>query len=317
MAAIVVSGLIKSYGSVRAVDGLGFTVDEGEVFALVGPNGAGKTTALEVLEGHRTRDAGQVSVLGFDPGTGGSAFRERIGIMLQEAGLDETFSIREMLVLYAGFYPHPLAVDEVIALVGLADKADVRISALSGGQRRRADLALALIGDPDLLFLDEPTTGFDPSARQHAWELVDRLRDLGKTVLLTTHYLEEAEHLADRVAIIAAGRLVAVGTPAELAERRMGGLSVIRFGLPPGTGAADLPRLGDGVRADGVRDDGSFQVRTRAPVADLHALTSWALDRGVALEALSLARPSLEEVYLDLVDGACSDGARPGAGTDA
>ncbi|HXV92745.1 MAG TPA: ABC transporter ATP-binding protein [Pseudonocardia sp.] len=296
MAAVVVEDLRKSYGEVRAVDGLSLTIAEGEVFALVGPNGAGKTTALEILEGHRRRDGGRVSVLGFDPQTGGSAFRERIGIMLQEAGLDEAFSTRELLTLYAGFYPRPRPVDEVLALTGLADKADARTSTLSGGQQRRADLALALVGDPDLLFLDEPTTGFDPSARQKAWELIDGLRDLGKTILLTTHYMEEAQHLADRVAIVAAGRLVALGTPAELAESRMGGLSVVTFRLPVGAGAGDVPRLGERMTAEGR----AVEVWSRRPTEDLRVLTTWAVDRDITLEALSLTRPSLEEVYLDL-----------------
>ncbi|HEX6256023.1 MAG TPA: ABC transporter ATP-binding protein [Euzebyales bacterium] len=295
MAAIEVDGLRKTYGSVRAVDGLSFTVARGEVFALLGPNGAGKTTTVEILEGHRSRDSGTVSVLGFDPEDGGGAYRERIGIVLQEAALDEEFSVRELARLYAGFFPAPRSVDEVIGLVGLTDKADVRIGTLSGGQRRRADLALGLIGDPELLYLDEPTTGFDPSARHAAWEMLEGLRELGKTILLTTHYMDEAEHLADRVAMIAAGRLVALGTPDELAEQQMASTTVITFVAPDEYGS--LPALHGRAQRDGHR----VEVRTSAPTDDLHELTAWALARGVELRSLRLARPTLEQVYLDVV----------------
>ncbi|MDF2711431.1 MAG: transporter ATP-binding protein [Nonomuraea muscovyensis] len=196
MSAVVVTGLRKEYGTVKAVDGVSLTVERGEVFALLGPNGAGKTTTVEILEGHRRRDGGEVSVLGFDPATGGRAYRERIGIVLQEAGFEEEFSVVELVRLYAGFYPRPRDPDEVIEQVGLKDKRDARVRALSGGQRRRLDLALGLVGAPELLFLDEPTTGFDPSARHHAWELIDGLRSSGTTILLTTHYMDEAQHLA-------------------------------------------------------------------------------------------------------------------------
>jgi ABC-2 type transport system ATP-binding protein len=293
--AIEVDGLRKTYGDVRAVDGLSFTVAPGEVFALLGPNGAGKTTTVEILEGHRSRDAGTVSVLGFDPEDGGRAYRERIGIVLQEAALDEEFSIRELARLYAGFYPTPRSVDEVIELVGLTDKADARIGTLSGGQRRRADLALGLIGDPDLLYLDEPTTGFDPSARHAAWEMLEGLRELGKTILLTTHYMDEAEHLADRVAVIAAGRLMALGTPDELAEQQMASMTVITFVAPDGHDP--LPSLRGQTQREGHR----VEVRTSTPTDDLHELTTWALARGVELGSLRLARPSLEQVYLDVI----------------
>jgi ABC-2 type transport system ATP-binding protein len=296
--AIEVEGLRKTYGSVRAVDGLSFTVARGEVFALLGPNGAGKTTTVEILEGHRSRDGGTVSVLGFDPEDGGRAYRERVGIVLQEAALDEEFSVRELARLYAGFYPSPRAVDEVIELVGLTDKADARIGTLSGGQRRRADLALGLIGDPDLLYLDEPTTGFDPSARHAAWEMLEGLRELGKTILLTTHYMDEAEHLADRVAVIAAGRLMALGTPDELAERQMASTTVITFVAPDEYGS--LPALRGRTRRDGQR----VEVQTSAPTEDLHELTAWALAREVELRSLRLARPSLEQVYLDVIEQA-------------
>ena len=223
MAAIEVTGLRKVYGGVAAVDGLDLTVGEGEVVALLGPNGAGKTTTVEILEGYRARDAGTVSVLGHDPQTGGRAFRERIGIVLQEAGFEDNFTPRELIRLHAGYYPHPRPVAEVITLTGLDEKADARVSTLSGGQRRRLDLALGIVGDPDLLFLDEPTTGFDPSARRRAWDLVESLRALGATILLTTHYLDEAEHLADRVVVIDHGRVVAHGTPEELAADRRSG----------------------------------------------------------------------------------------------
>jgi ABC-type multidrug transport system ATPase subunit len=294
--AIVVRGLRKDYGHVRAVDGLSLTVEHGEVFALVGPNGAGKTTTVEILEGHRRRSDGEVRVLGFDPETGGTPFRERVGMVLQEGGLDDAFSIRELLQLYAGFYPRPRQVGEVLELVGLGGQADVRVGTLSGGQRRRADLALGLIGNGELLFLDEPTTGFDPAARHHAWETIAGLRRTGTTILLTTHYMEEAERLADRVAIVAAGRVVALGTPAELAEREMRGLSTVAFDLAGGGGAGDLPRLDAAVTVEGNR----VQVRTSQPTRDLQVLTTWAVGRGIELGALTLSRPSLEDVYLDL-----------------
>ncbi|HKE98200.1 MAG TPA: ABC transporter ATP-binding protein [Actinomycetes bacterium] len=305
---VEVEGLRKDYGPVRAVDGLSFSVEEGEVFALLGPNGAGKTTTVEILEGYRTRTGGEVRVLGFDPATGGRAFRERIGIVLQEAGMDPELTVRELVEMYGGFYPRRLPPDRVIELVGLPDKRGARVKTLSGGQRRRLDLALGLVGDPDLLFLDEPTTGFDPSARRRAWELVDRLRSLGRTILLTTHYMDEAQHLADRVAVISAGRLVALGPPERLAERVDRGGGVIAFQLPPKVAVGDLPRLGGEVRGEG----GAVEVHTTRPVADLHALTAWALERGVELPGLRLERPTLEEAYLALTEGEAGAGARGG-----
>lgn len=291
---IVVTGLCKDYGDVRAVDDLTFTVRRGEVFALLGPNGAGKTTTVEILEGHRTRTSGAVAVEGFDPATGGRAYREQIGVVLQEAGFDEEFTVRELVRLYASLYPRRRDPDELIELVGLADKADARTKTLSGGQRRRLDLALGLVGDPRLLFLDEPTTGFDPSARRRAWELIASLRSLGTTILLTTHYMEEAEVLADRVGVMVSGRLVAVDTPAALVARER--MAVIGFTLPPGTGADGLPPLSGSVRID----DTAVSVETAQPTADLQAVTAWALRQGVELADVSLSRPTLEDVYLRL-----------------
>jgi len=305
MAAIEVRGLRKVYGDVAAVDGIDLTVEEGEVVALLGPNGAGKTTTVEVLEGYRPRNGGSVTVLGHDPGSGARDFREHIGVVLQEAGFEDSFTPRELLRLHAGYYPHPRPVDEVIALTGLEEKADARVRTLSGGQRRRLDLALGIIGDPDVLFLDEPTTGFDPSARRRAWELVESLRDLGATILLTTHYLDEAEHLADRVVVIDHGKVLAEGTPDELAAAA-GAATVISFRLPAGLAPTDLPALGLERRVAGS----VIELRTETPTADVATLAAWAVARGLELEALALARPSLEDVYLDLVgEPARSDGA--------
>ncbi|MGA8044746.1 MAG: ABC transporter ATP-binding protein [Dermatophilaceae bacterium] len=297
MGAIEVTGLRKSYGSVIAVDGMDLFVDTGEVVGLLGPNGAGKTTAVEILEGYRRPDAGTVRVLGMDPQTGGRAFRERIGVVLQEAGFEETFTPRELIRLHAGYYPHPRPVDDVIRLAGLEEKADARVRSLSGGQRRRLDLALGIVGNPEMIFLDEPTTGFDPSARRNAWEVIDDLRDLGATILLTTHYLDEAEHLADSVLIMDHGRVVAAGTPAELAARAGSG-TIISFRLPAGVTTVDLPTVGTERRVAGS----DVEVRTASPTADVATLSAWAVERGLEFEDLTLTRPSLEDVYLDLVD---------------
>ncbi|KAB7743904.1 ATP-binding cassette domain-containing protein [Nostocoides sp. F2B08] len=297
MTAIEVTDLRKSYGSVTAVDGLDLFVETGEVVALLGPNGAGKTTVVEILEGYRRPDAGTVRVLGMNPQTGGRAFRERIGVVLQEAGFEETFTPRELLRLHAGYYPAPRPVNEVLRLAGLEEKADARIRTLSGGQRRRLDLALGVVGRPEMIFLDEPTTGFDPSARRNAWQVVDDLRDLGATVLLTTHYLDEAEHLADSVVIMDRGRVVAAGTPAELAARAGSG-TVISFRLPSGVETVDLPMVGTERRVAGS----DVEVRTTSPTADVAILSAWAVNRGLEFEDLTLTRPSLEDVYLDLVD---------------
>lgn len=294
--AVQVEGLRKSYGAIAAVDGLDLTVEAGEVVALLGPNGAGKTTTVEILEGYRRRDGGEVRVLGMDPQTAGRPFRERIGVVLQEAGFEDNFTPRELIRLHAGYYPHPRAVDDVIRLTGLQEKADARVRTLSGGQRRRLDLALGIVGGPEMIFLDEPTTGFDPSARRHAWELVDGLRDLGATILLTTHYLDEAEHLADRVVIIDHGRVVAAGTAAELAAATGGG-TVISFRLPPGVATAELPSVGTDRRVAG----NVVEVHTAAATADVAALSAWAVGRGLELMDLTLARPSLEDTYLGLV----------------
>lgn len=297
MAIVVVEDLHKQYGDNHAVRGLSFTVEEGEVFAIVGPNGAGKTTTVEILEGHRRRTGGHVEVVGFDPQTGGRAFRERIGIVLQECGIEERFTVRELVTLHAGLYPHPRDVGEVIELVGLSDKADERTKTLSGGQRRRLDLALGLIGDPELLFLDEPTTGFDPSARRQAWEVVAGLCEVGKTVILTTHYMEEAYRLADRVAVVARGELVALGTPEELAARTSAGRSVLSFLLPAGLGEADLPSLAGEV----ALEDQRVVIRSLSLTADLHAVTGWAAAREMELDGLALQRGSFEDTYLELI----------------
>ncbi len=297
MSIVVVEDLHKRYGDNHAVRGLSLTVEEGEVFAVVGPNGAGKTSTVEILEGHRTRTSGRVEVLGFDPETGGRAFRERIGIVLQEAGIDERFTVRELVSLYAGFYPRPRAVDEVIELVGLTPKANERTKTLSGGQRRRVDLALGLIGDPELLYLDEPTTGFDPSARRQAWDVVAGLCEVGKTVILTTHYMEEAYRLADRVAVVARGELVALGTPEELAARTSAGRSVLSFLLPAGLEEVDLPPLAGEV----ALEDQRVVIRSLSLTADLHAVTGWAATREVELDGLALQRGSFEDTYLELI----------------
>jgi ABC-2 type transport system ATP-binding protein len=291
--AIAVAGLRKSYGSTEAVKGITFEVAEGEVFALLGPNGAGKTTTVEILEGYRRRDGGTVSVLGMDPERGGSRLRERIGIVLQECGFEELLTVKELLDRQAGYYPAARPVEEVIDLVGLEDKVRARVRTLSGGQRRRLDLALALVGSPDLIFLDEPTTGFDPAARRNAWDLVKRLGSLGKTVLLTTHYMDEAQYLADRVAVIAAGRIVAEGDPKSIGGRDSSA-ALIRFSLPAGIPVSALP-------VSAKVDGGHVLIEAPDLIRTLHVLTGWALDRGVELEGLTVSRRSLEDVYLDLV----------------
>ena len=310
MPAIRVAGLRKRYGDVEAVRGIDFEVAEGECFALLGPNGAGKTTTVEILEGYRRRSAGEVEVLGFDPERSGVDFRERIGIVLQSSGIHRDLTVEEVVSLFGGYYPEPRPTDEVIELVGLEEKRRARTKTLSGGQQRRLDLALGIVGDPDLVFLDEPTTGFDPSARRRSWELVDSLRSLGKTILLTTHYMDEAQSLADRVAVLAGGRIVASGSPASLGGRDVAE-AVISFRLPSGMAPAELP---PGLpEALDVRD-GQVSLRTATPTRTLEALTGWAVARGAELEALAVTRPSLEDVYLRLttVDGLADEEALRG-----
>jgi ABC-2 type transport system ATP-binding protein len=291
-AVIAVTDLRKSYGAVEAVRGVSLEVLRGEVFAFLGPNGAGKTTTVEILEGFRERDAGEVSVLGGDPATARREWRGRIGVVLQESEVPGLLTVRESLELFAGYFERPRGIDETIALVGLTPQADQRAAKLSGGQRRRLDVALALVGSPELLFLDEPTTGFDPAARRAAWEVIEGLRELGTTILLTTHYLEEAERLADRVGIIKDGVIVAEGPPDEIGgdERR---IARIRFDPP----ATELP--GE-LAANATTHDGRVELRSERPVSDLARLCGWAEERGVDLPGLEVVRPSLEDVYLEL-----------------
>ena len=289
---------MKSYGDTHAVDGVSFSVTAGEVFAILGPNGAGKSTTVEILEGHRRRDGGAVSVLGVDPDTGGRAFRDRIGIVLQQAGVDNQLTVRETLDLYSTAYTRRRPVEEVAQLVELTEKLDDRISRLSGGQRRRVDVALGIIGSPMLLFLDEPTTGFDPAARRRSWELVRSMRDEGTTVVLTTHYLEEAEELADRLIVMAGGRIVAEGTPEQLREQA-NTESVIRFGLPQ----VDAPLSGllEPLHGAASGRDRRIEITTAHPTADLAHITSWAIGHGIELDGLVVESITLEDVYLRLV----------------
>jgi len=299
---ISVRGLRKSYGDFEAVQGIDLAVSGREIFAFLGPNGAGKTTTVEILEGYRERSAGEVTVLGVDPADAGQEWRQRIGIVLQDSRMHPELTVRESIELFAGYYHAPRGVDETVELVGLTEKADDRVARLSGGQQRRLDVGLALIGDPEPLFLDEPTTGFDPAARRRAWEVIASLRDLGKAIFLTTHYMEEAQELADRVAIISGGRIVAEGSPDELTHRDQRG-ATIRFRLPEGVTAAELPG-GLTPDADGIAVNGDVQIRAEDPVRALHDLTAWALARSVRLTELEVRQPDLEDVYLELTTDA-------------
>jgi ABC-2 type transport system ATP-binding protein len=290
--AIEVRELRKSYGSLEAVRGINLSVARGEVFALLGPNGAGKTTTVEILEGYRMRSAGEASVLGHDPARNELSLKAQIGIVLQESGLPQYLTVREIVRQYAAYYPQPRGIEEVIELVGLTDAAGQRLLRLSGGQRRRVDLALALIGDPELLFLDEPTSGFDPSARRQAWSTIRDLIGLGKTVFLTTHFMDEAQTLADRVAIITGGEIVATGTPNTIGARASQA-TIVRFALPDGSRPPD--ELGATLGAGGV-----WELATETPTRALNDLTGWAMSADLELIGLEVSRPSLEDVYLEL-----------------
>jgi ABC-2 type transport system ATP-binding protein len=301
MPVVDVRDLHKHYGAVHAVDGLTFEIGAGEVYALLGENGAGKSTAVEILEGHRTATSGAVEVLGIDPAHAGRDFRDRIGIVLQSSGVEAEFTVREVIELYGGCYRNPRSLDEVISLVGLDEKVDARVGSLSGGQRRRVDLALGIVGRPELLFLDEPTTGFDPSARRRSWDLIEALGDDGTTVLLTTHYLDEAEHLADRVGVLSRGRLIAEGSPGELINQVSG--TMVSFMLPGSVRTDDAvvtfgELLGVDIRLSGRLVEASVEQ----PTAAVHRITGWAVEAGVELESLSVTRVSLEDVYLSLTD---------------
>ena len=292
MSAIEIRNLVKTYGDVEAVRGIDLTIEAGEVFALLGPNGAGKTTTVEILEGFREPSSGTVTVLGFDPADNTREFKEQIGIVLQETSVETELSVREALTIYGALYPRRRPVDELIDIVGLEEKADARVKTLSGGQKRRLELALGIVGDPELIFLDEPTTGFDPSARRRAWTVIENLSSLGKTILLTTHYMDEAQNLADRVAVISGGEIVAAGTPETLGGRELAE-TVIRFTVA-GVALDSLPI--QPVRSQGT----SVEFHSNDPTRHLHELTSWALDLEIDLEGLSVSRPSLEDIYLEL-----------------
>ncbi len=294
-----VRGLVKSYSGVQVVGGIDLAIHPGEVFALLGPNGAGKTTTIEILEGYRTRDDGVISVLGVDPGRERAKLKSRIGIVLQSTGIDRYLTVRETIAMYATFYTLPRPVDEVIHLVGLDAKRNSRVLKLSGGQQRRLDVAIALVGDPELLFLDEPTTGFDPSARHEAWEVIKNLATLGMTVLLTTHYMDEAQFLADRVAVIVAGQIVAEGPPATLGDRQLA-KPRIRYRPPAGV------TVPDGLSAP-PGPDGYSEITPDDVVHALHQLTGWAIDHAVGLDELQVTRPSLEDIYLSLTAAPSGD----------
>lgn len=300
--AIKVNELRKSYGDLEAVRGVDLEIAPGEVFALLGPNGAGKTTTVEILEGHRHRTSGEVSVLGYDPSKGERALKERIGIVLQETGVEPYLTVAEVVELYRGYFPHPRPLEEIIEVVGLQEKRNVRVNKLSGGQKRRLDVAVGLSGDPDLLFLDEPTTGFDPTARRASWEMVKNLQALGKTIFLTTHYMDEAQHLADRVAIIVGGKIIVEGPPGALAGAEVAATR-ISFQLP--SGAPEIPK----VFAEAMQERGGRVIlKTEDPVRSLYELTGWALRYDVQLQNLEVAQPTLEDVYLGLTKNTATGG---------
>ena len=304
--AVHVRGLVKLYGGLTAVGGVSFDIHQGEILALLGPNGAGKTTTVEILEGYRSRDAGEVSVLGYDPSRQRDQIKPRIGIVLQATGVEPYLTVRETVAMYAGFYPHPRDVDEVIDAVGLTSKRDQRVNQLSGGQQRRLDMAIAFAGDPDLLFLDEPTTGFDPSARREAWEVVKKLAQAGKTVLLTTHFMDEAQYLADRVVVINTGKVVAEGPPSTIGRRDQA-KARIRYRLPEGF--SPPPGLGGP-----PTNDGFVEVSVSNPVNSLNELTNWAIQNHLDLDGLEVTRPTLEDVYLSLTTSTPTDtGSRGGS----
>ena len=304
-APIVVTDLVKEYGPRRVVDGVSFRVEPGEVYGLLGPNGAGKSTTVEILEGHRPATSGTAEVLGVDPSSAGRDHRDRIGIVLQQAAMEDKLTVTEIVRVHAACYRRPRPVDECVELVGLTDAANQRFETLSGGQKRRLDLATGIVGRPDVLFLDEPTTGFDPAARRGAWAVVRALCTEGTTVLLTSHYLDEVEHLADRVGVLMNGRLVAEGTPAELTAGT--GATAVRFELPAGMTVADVESvLTAGGLACAVAATGAgVALTTETPTSVVHAVTGWAVERGVELAGLTIARPTLEDMFLRLVD---SDG---------
>lgn len=290
-------GVTKQYGPLRALGGVDLDIEQGEVFSLLGPNGAGKTTFVEILEGYRQRSGGDVTVLGVDPGKGNARWRSKLGIVLQSASMFEQLTVEEVVRHFATFYPDPMPVDRVIELTGLQEKRTSTVGKLSGGQRRRVDVALGIIGNPELIFLDEPTTGFDPAARRQAWEVVRGLTSLGKTVLLTTHYLDEAEQLANRVGVIISGKLVALGTPTEIGGRSTGSARV-SFDLPGALAERPLP----GVDADPTRGETGVSYLTATPTALVAVLAAWAQSAGVEeLPGLTISRPSLEDVYLDMI----------------